>query len=104
MVCYIWYMQETEATLCPINWEEFINNVDKAIYLITQLKNVSDHDRNRIIDLLDVETVSGWRIDLKNWHDARWYAHAIVPPNATVPEVAKLEKVLEELEQGVNYE
>ena len=93
-------MVETEATLCPINWEDYINNVDKAIYLIRQLKNVSVHDKDRIIDLLEVETVSGWNIELNNWHDAKRYAHAIVPPNATVPEVQKLEKVLTEIEQG----
>lgn len=100
IVCYIWLMQETEATLCPINWEEFINNVDKAIYLINQLNDVSEHDRDRIIDLLEVDTVSGWNIELNTWHDAGRYMHAIVPPNATVPEVAKLEKVLSEIEQG----
>lgn len=93
-------MVETEATLCPINWEDYINNVDKAFYLIRQLKNVSVHDKDRIIDLLDVETVSGWNIELNNWRDAKRYAHVIVPPNATVPEVQKLEKVLTEIEQG----
>ena len=88
----------TEASICPLDWSAYMDNVDQAIAMISNLDTVPEKTRDEIISLIEVERVSGWPdTKVETWEDALVYAPLIVPESASVPEADRLYRAIEEL-------
>ena len=87
-----------EASLCPFDWSTYMDSVDQAIAMISNLEMVPEKTRDEIIALIEVDRVSGWQDPkVETWEDSLAYAHLIVPDSASVPEADRLYRALEEL-------
>ena len=87
-----------EASLCPVDWSAYMDNVDQAIAMISNLEMVHEKTRDEIISLIEVERVSGWQDPkVETWKDSLVYAPLIVPDSASVPEADRLYSLIEEL-------
>ena len=87
-----------EASLCPFDWSAYMDNVDQAIAMISNLGMVPEKTRDEIISLIEVERVSGWQDPkVETWEDSLVYAPLIVPESASVPEADRLYSLIEEL-------
>ena len=88
----------SEASLCPFDWSAYMDSVDQAIAMISNLEMVPEKTRNEIIALIEVERVSGWQDPkVETWEDSLVYAPLIVPESASVPEADRLYRAIEEL-------
>lgn len=87
-----------EGSLCPFDWSAYMDNVDQAIAMISNLDKVPEKTRDEIIALLEVDRVSGWQdTKVESWKDSLAYAHLIVPDSASVPEADRFYRAIEEL-------
>lgn len=87
-----------EASLCPVDWSAYMDSVDQAIAMISNLEMVPEKTRDEIISLIEVERVSGWQDPkVETWEDSLAYAHLIVPDSASVPEADRLYSLIEEM-------
>ena len=88
----------SEASLCPFDWSAYMDSVDQAIAMISNLEMVPEKTRDEIISLIEVERVSGWQDPkVETWEDSLAYAHLIVPDSASVPEADRFYRAIEEL-------
>jgi len=88
----------SEGSICPFDWSTYMDNVDQAIAMISNLEMVPEKTRDEIIALIEVERVSGWRDPkVETWKDSLVYAPLIVPDSASVPEADRLYSLIEEL-------
>lgn len=87
-----------EASICPFDWSAYMDNVDQAIAMISNLDKVPEKTRDEIIALIEVDRVSGWQDPkVETWEDSLVYAPLIVPESASVPEADRLYRAIEEL-------
>jgi len=90
-----------DDSLCPVDWQAYMDSVDQAIAMISNLDKVPEATRDEIIALLEVDRVSGYTDPkVETWEDSRYYAELIVPDSASVPEADRLYRVIEELSCG----
>ena len=88
----------SEGSICPFDWSAYMDNVDQAIAMISNLDKVPEKTRDEIIALIEVDRVSGWQDPkVETWEDSLAYAHLIVPDSASVPEADRLCRAIEEL-------
>lgn len=88
-----------ECSICPINWHEYYEKVEKALNIIWD-SNLDDIVKGRLEELLRVETISGYPDPICSWNDTKDNIDGICPANASVAEVDWLREQVEKLAKG----
>lgn len=90
-----------ELSICPINWDEYYENAEKALDIIRD-SNLDDVVKERLEELLRVDTTTGYpKPYLKpTWAGTADIIDDLCPPGASVAEVDWLKAQLEKLDKG----
>lgn len=88
-----------ECSICPIDWGEYYEKVEKALDIIhRQCRDTDIVDE--VEELLRVETISGYPDPIRSWNDTKDNIDGICPANASVVEVDWLREQVEKLAKG----
>lgn len=89
-----------EMSICPINWDDYYENAEKALDIIWD-SNLDDVVKERLEELLRVDTVSGYpKQPIRTWEDTKANIDGICPPGASIPEVEWLSDQVGKLCKG----
>ena len=87
-------------SICPIDWDEYYENAEEALDIIWD-SNLDDVVKERLEELLRVETISGYPPGpIRSWNDTKDNIDGICPANASVAEVDWLREQVEKLAKG----
>ena len=88
-----------EMSICPINWDEYYEKVEKALDIIHRRWRETD-TVEEVEELLRVDTISGYPQPICSWNDTKDNIDGICPANASVAEVDWLREQVEKLAKG----
>jgi hypothetical protein len=88
-----------EMSICPINWDEYYEKVEKALDIIHRRWRETD-TVEELEELLRVDTISGYPQPICSWNDTKDNIDGICPANASVAEVDWLREQVEKLAKG----
>ena len=84
-----------EMSICPINWDEYYENAEKALDIIWD-SNLDDVVKERLEELLRVDTITGYPKPYlepnRTWADTAANIDDLCPPGASVVK-AQMEKL-----------
>ena len=93
-------MVETEASICPLPWNQIQENLNQAVMIIEKL-DIPDEKKEDLYELLNVDDIMGYPApNIKYWGDAKQYAHLLIPDTASVPEADFFLDAIEKLRKG----
>ena len=82
-------------SICPINWDEYYENAEKALDIIWD-SNLDDVVKERLEELLRVDTITGYPKPYlepnRTWADTAANIDDLCPPGASVVK-AQMEKL-----------
>lgn len=92
-----------EASICPINWNEYYSEVEEALDLIWG-SDLDEKTKDKIDELLRIDTISAYpppyKEPVNTWSDTADLIDEICPAGASVAEVNWLKEQLEKLAKG----
>ena len=86
-------------SICPINWDEYYEHAEKALDIIWD-SNLDDVVKERLEELLRVDTITGYPEPNRTWADTAAVIDDLCPPGASVAEVDWLRAQMEKLDKG----